>query len=371
MAARPRLHYLDNLRAFVIILVIVLHAAITYMADPPSWWYVIDKDRSVVFTWLVLLVDVPIMQVLFFVAGYFAVRSLQRRGPQGFIREKVVRLAIPWVLGVIFLAPLETYMNYVSRGVPTGYLQFWTSDFWGPMFQQSVYWFLGVLFVEFLVLVYAYLYPARAALHVAEPPVTQPRASLFVWFVVLTAGGSLLFSPSIGLDDWRSLSFLLVVQPARISFYVGYFMLGIYAERHGWFTETGFRPRLVSWGVMAVVSGIAYLVYRNAGPGTSLPALALESLLFSMFCLSALIAGIALFRRWIDGAGRVWGTLAVNSFGIYYVHPLILYPLAYLVLDVPIPAVAKFAILVAVTLAGSLAVSALVLKRVPGLRRMF
>jgi peptidoglycan/LPS O-acetylase OafA/YrhL len=36
MSGRPRLHYLDNLRAFVIILVIVLHAAITYMADPPS-----------------------------------------------------------------------------------------------------------------------------------------------------------------------------------------------------------------------------------------------------------------------------------------------------------------------------------------------
>jgi glucan biosynthesis protein C len=50
MSGRPRLHYLDNLRAFAIILVIVLHAAITYMADPPSWWYVIDADRSVVFT---------------------------------------------------------------------------------------------------------------------------------------------------------------------------------------------------------------------------------------------------------------------------------------------------------------------------------
>ena len=111
MSARPRLHYLDNLRAFVIILVIVLHAAITYMADPPTWWYVIDADRRVVFTWLVLLVDVPIMQVLFFVAGYFAVRSLQHRGPRGFIREKVVRLAIPWVLGVVFLAPIATDMT--------------------------------------------------------------------------------------------------------------------------------------------------------------------------------------------------------------------------------------------------------------------
>ena len=371
MSTRPRLHYLDNLRAFAIVLVIVLHAAITYMADPPSWWYVIDPDRSAVFTWLVLAVDVPIMQVLFFVAGYFAVRSLQRRGPREFIGEKVVRLAIPWILGVVLLAPLATYMNYVSRGVATDYLQFWTSDFWGPMFQQSVYWFLGVLFVLFLVLVYAYLYPARAALQAEAPRVVKPRASLFLWFVVLTAGGSLLVSPYLGLDDWRSLSYLFVVQPARVAFYVGYFVLGIHAERHGWFTETGYRPRLAPWGAGFVVAGLAYLSFRIAGPDVSLPSRALEAALFSAFCLTGLIAGVALFRRWIDGAGLAWRTLAANSFGIYYVHPLVLYPLAYVLVGVGIPAVAKFAILVVATLVGSLAMSALVLKRVPGLRRMF
>jgi hypothetical protein len=36
-----------------------------------------------------------------------------------------------------------------------------------------------------------------------------------------------------------------------------------------------------------------------------------------------------------------------------------------------VPAIAKFSILVVATLVGSLAVSALVLKQVPGLRRMF
>lgn len=318
MSGRPRLHYLDNLRAFAIILVIVLHAAITYVADPPSWWYVIDADRSVVFTWLVLLVDVPIMQILFFVAGYFAVRSLQRPGPHGFIREKVVRLAIPWVLGVVFLAPLETYLTYVSRGVPAGYLQVWASDFWGPMFQQSVYWFLGVLFVAFLVLVYAYVFAARAALQPETPPIEQPRPSVFVWFIALTAGGSFLFSPNPSLDDWRSLSFLFVVQPARIAFYVGYFMLGICAERHGWFTATGFRRRLGRWGAGCVPSGLAYVPYRMAGPDVNLPAQALDSVLFSIICLTALIAGVALFRRWIDGAGLAWRTLAANSFGIYH-----------------------------------------------------
>ena len=119
------------------------------------------------------------------------------------------------------------------------------------------------------------------------------------------------------------------------------------------------------------LAGLAYLADRTAGPDRTLPSQMLEAALFSVFCLTALVAGIALFKGWVDGSGPAWRTLAANSFGIYYVHPLILYPLAYVILDFHVPAVAKFAFLVVVTLLGSLAVSALVLKRAPGLRRMF
>ena len=38
MSERPRLYFLDNLRAFVIVMVIVVHASITYMAYAPEWW---------------------------------------------------------------------------------------------------------------------------------------------------------------------------------------------------------------------------------------------------------------------------------------------------------------------------------------------
>lgn len=234
---RPRLFFLDNLRAIVIVLVILLHASIVYMAYPPTWWYVLDPNQSIFYTWLVLLVDVPIMPALFFVAGYFALPSLQRRGRDGFIGEKTVRLAIPWMLGVIFLAPLETYMTFVSRGTATGYLQFWTVDFWKPsVYQQSVYWFLGVLFAGFVVLACAYAVSPR--LRSSTPRVEKPRQREFVAFVALTALGSMLVSPSFSLDDWQPLWLLFVVQPARIAFYVGYFVLGIYAER-----RAGSAPR--------------------------------------------------------------------------------------------------------------------------------
>ena len=103
----------------------------------------------------------------------------------------------------------------------------------------------------------------------------------------------------------------------------------------------------------------------------SVPVRVFESALFSLFCLEAVIGGVALFRLVVDRAGPGWRMVAGNSYGIYYVHPLILYPLAYILVSVEAPSIAKATVLVVVTFLASLAISALVLKRLPGLRRMF
>ncbi|MGA2514510.1 MAG: acyltransferase family protein [Candidatus Limnocylindrales bacterium] len=368
MSERPRLFFLDNLRAVVIVLVIVLHASITYMAYPPTWWYVLDPHQSVFFTWLVLLIDVPIMPALFFVAGYFALPSIERHGTGGFLREKLVRVAAPWVFGVIFLAPLVTYMTDVSRNVQVGYIHFWLVDFWGPMYEQSVYWFLGVLFAAFLVL--AWVYEASPRLRASVPRIEQPRTRLLVAFVAATAAGSALLAPNFGLDDWYSLTFF-VVQPARVAFYVGYFALGVYAERRGWFSGAGFRPEVGPWGWGCVLTGITYLAFRMNGTPVTVLERALAAVLFSAFCFTALLAGLAVFQRAVNGGGRAWRTLAGSSYGIYYVHPLILFPLAYVLVSLSAPSLVKVSILVVVTFVASLAVSALLLKRLPGLRRAF
>ncbi len=365
---RPRLYFLDNLRAVVILLVIVLHASITYMAYPPSWWYVLDPHQSVLFTMLVLVVDVPIMPAMFFVAGYFALPSLQRHGTRGFLREKTLRVAAPWVLGVVFLAPLVTYMTEVSRHVNIGYLQFLTADFLGPLYEQSVYWFLGVLLALFLVL--AWVYEASPRLRASAPRVEPPPTRLLVGFVLATAAGAALLAPAMGLDDWYPLTFL-VVQPARVAFYIGYFALGIYAERRGWFGSGGFRPEPGPWGWGCVGAGVAYLAFRMMGTPETVPARVLAALLFSAFCFTALMAGLAVFQRVVNGGGRAWHTVAASSYGIYYVHPLILFPLAYVLVGLAAPDVARWTVLIAVTAVVSLAASALLLRRLPGLRAMF
>jgi glucan biosynthesis protein C len=368
-AGKRRLFYLDNLRAVAVLAVLLLHTSICYMVAAPPWWYVVDPDVSTFFTVIVLIVDVPVMSTMFLVAGYFAAPSWRRRGTAGFVKEKLIRLGAPWVFGALVLAPAVTYLSYVSRGILMPYLQFWATDFWGPRYQQSVYWFLGVLLAVFLLLAAALrAWPALGERHPA--PVAAPWQAVLAVFAVGVAAAAAL-SPFFGLDDWKSVGWVFLVQPARVALYPAFFVLGIHAERQGWLAGEGWRPEAKVWIPAAAVTGLAYLALRVTAYSAAIPARILGGVLFTAFCVAGVLAAVAGFSRWGDRSTRTWRTLADNAFGIYYVHPLVLYPGAWLLVGLAVDGPLKAAILLAVTIVASLAISAGILRRAPILRRMF
>ena len=367
MQTSNRLYFLDNLRAFVIILVIVLHGSMTYMAFAPTWWYVVDPQTSEVFTQLVLLLDVPIMPILFFLAGYFALPSLQKRGTWLFLKEKFVHIGLPWIFGALVLAPLITYMTYVSRHISMSFLQFWATDFWGPMYQQAVYWFLGILMCLFLGL--GFVYSRSDRLRLSTRRISLPTRKLFVIFGTVMTVAFIAINLFFNIDNWSHI-YVLVFQPVRVPLYIGYFILGLYAERRGWFTVDGFNPELGPWGGTCFLTGVWYLGCRWTSAAPNVLLMLTTDILFNVFCLSALIAGVMFFKQKVNSANAVWVSLAANSYGIYYVHPLILYPLAYLLVGISLPLILKALALILITILLAWGVSAL-LKRLPVVRAMF
>ena len=361
--------FLDNLRAFVVVLVIVLHGSMSYMAYAPTWWYVLDKQNSLLFTMLVLLVDVPIMPILFFIAGYFALPSLQKRGATAFVKEKFTRVGLPWIFGALFLAPLTAYMIYVSRQVSMGYLQFWTTDFWGDLYQQSVYWFLGVLLLLFAGL--AALYKWEPSLQGIPRRAQIPHWTLFVKFWAYMTLWFFVAGTVAPVDTWLNALKVIAYQPARLLLYGGYFVLGIIADRRGWFRADGFRPDPGWWGMAAFMSGMAYVGVQLGTTGGGLLLLAIEAALFNAFCLAALMAATALFQQYVNRPTRAWSSLGRNAYAIYYVHPLILYPATYAALAIGAPIFLEVAALTVFTALAAWVVGALVLTRLPLLRRIF
>ena len=373
MNKSDRIYFLDNLRAFVIVLVVLLHGSMSYMAYAPSWWYVLDTQNSLFFTILVLLIDIPIMLIMFFIAGYFAMPSLVKRGSAKFIKDKFIRVGAPWLVGALFLAPPTAYMIYYTRAVPMSFLQFWASDFWTVAYQQSVYWFLGVLFFFFIILGLAYNVSGR--LQAAKRQVSMPTWKLFISFWAITSLGMFLMNKFFPIDTWYTQAYILVFQPLRLPLYIGYFGLGIYGYLSGWFSAEGYKPRLLPWAVLWLISGLLYLVNRMfvmpANPEPTLVVQMAHAILFNAFCLSSLLAGAALFQQKVNKSTPFWSSLSANAYGIYYIHPLILYPLAYFFVSVSLPLFVKAPLVILLGISLSWAVSAIVLTKAPVVRRAF
>jgi glucans biosynthesis protein C len=118
--AAPRLHALDNLRALMMWLGIVLHAGCIYMAgESPLPWR--DGQRSMAADLLVIAIHAFRMPVFFILAGFFLAMLLQSRGPLETARHRAQRLGLPFALfwlpltvaiGVAVLA----FMHLMARG---------------------------------------------------------------------------------------------------------------------------------------------------------------------------------------------------------------------------------------------------------------
>jgi glucans biosynthesis protein C len=373
MNTSNRLYFLDNIRSLVILLVIVLHGSMSYMAYAPVWWYVVNPQTSLFFTILVLLIDVPIMQIMFFISGYFAMPSLQKRSSKNFLKDKSFHIGLPWVVGVILLAPPTAYLIYYSRRVQMSLLQFWQTDFWGKMYQQSVYWYLGILTLCFVAL--ALVYAASSRLRASKPVTERPSWKVLLVFLVLVTASFFVINLFFYIDDWNTSLYLFVFQPLRLPLYIGYFMLGIYAQQHNWLSDEGYLPRLEVWMPLLLLSGLSYLGMRlsPAAASANPPLLvkAVIDILFNVFCFSSLMTALVAFKKKVNSSSPVWQSLSGSSYGMYFFHPLFLYPLAYLFVFVALPVGLKAICVILLGIMLSWGFSSQVVKKLPVLREIF
>src|SRR5262252_1719349 len=125
---------LDNLRTLVILLVLSFHSVLAYLNflpaspfpldAPPYLWRafpIVDTARWFGFDLFCAWQDVFLMSLFFFLSGLFAWRSLERKGTQAFLYDRIVRLGIPFTFVVVLLMPLANYPTYLQTAVDPGF----------------------------------------------------------------------------------------------------------------------------------------------------------------------------------------------------------------------------------------------------------
>ena len=103
--AGHRLHALDALRGFALLLGVVLHAAIVYVPGF-SAWPLVDRSTSIPLAILLYVIHLFRMTMFFVIAGFFARLLVQRRGVRAFVRNRGGRIVVPLIVGWFMVFPL-------------------------------------------------------------------------------------------------------------------------------------------------------------------------------------------------------------------------------------------------------------------------
>lgn len=107
-----RRHDLDALRGFAMLLGVVLHASLAYLGHN---WVVADRGESVVLMFVWAFIHGWRMELFFLVAGYFTAMVLRRDGPGGMLKRRWRRLAIPFLLGLAIVQPIDFWLERKVR----------------------------------------------------------------------------------------------------------------------------------------------------------------------------------------------------------------------------------------------------------------
>lgn len=143
---RNRLYYVDWLRVFVIASLIPYHAALTYTGLGDIYIKkVITGFRVIPYVLITMPLDNFFMTLLFFLAGIGTYYALQYRKKKEYIKERLKKLLVPFILGTIFLCPLQAYFKALFDGFQGNYL-----DFIPEFFSAKIVEFLGYAHLWFL-----------------------------------------------------------------------------------------------------------------------------------------------------------------------------------------------------------------------------
>jgi peptidoglycan/LPS O-acetylase OafA/YrhL len=102
-----RLHALDAVRAFALLLGVAFHAMQSFVPGlPPGLWATIDNSPSPFLAGVSFVSHSFRMTLFFFIAGYFARLMHQRLGARAFWLQRAQRIGVPLVVGWILIFPV-------------------------------------------------------------------------------------------------------------------------------------------------------------------------------------------------------------------------------------------------------------------------
>jgi hypothetical protein len=364
---------LDRARTFLTLVVLLHHSVIPYTyfghTDPKSW---------IGFDVIVLATDSFFMAMFFFLSGLFVWRSLCHKDPQIFLRDRLLRLALPSAIAAFTVIPIAYYAIVLRVSPDLSFPAFWWKTITIGPWPSGPVWFIWVLLtLDLTAGVLCRLWPRlvdpinRLSLRGYRRP-----AEFFLLLFIATA---ILYIPLriyFGAGRWFEFG-PLSVQASRVLLYPAYFFIGAGVGaanfEHGLLSPNG-RLARSNWGwviltliLYCLLWGLIYIKRGILGNPVWLPAWyeASYGLFFAAFSAAILFAILGVFLKYKQSGSSVLDLLQADAYGMFLVHYAIVLWLQYWLFDLDIPAIAKALIAFMLTVLLSWAATA-ALRKIPG-----
>jgi len=154
MARSQREFGLDWLRVIAFGILILYHTGMFFV---PWDWHIKNPEQSEGLTHVMIFFNRWRLPLLFFISGAGVYFSLRRRSYGRFAAERVQRLLVPLVFGILVVVPPQIYFERLHRGQFSGsYLEFWPSVLQGVSYPKGNtswhhLWFVAYILVYSLI----------------------------------------------------------------------------------------------------------------------------------------------------------------------------------------------------------------------------
>jgi len=341
-APLPRDLSIDNLRTLAVLLLLPFHVLGLYSYLP---YHLHEAELSPGAHRVMLVIHMWHMPLLFLLAGASAGAGLAKRGLRPFVRERLLRLGIPMLFGMLVLVPPMVYLERISADVPNRWSPIdFDGSFWAfyPQYFRCCYpeanlsyhhlWFINFLLVFSLLLwpLWRWLSGPGGA-RLAERVVPRPEAA---WRLLPV--GLVLVASQVALNPISDYTFKFYEDWARDANFIVALLFGCWIFMQPRLWEVVPRLAWPSMGLAVAFTALFFAVDHTNGLGTLADWPTAPWYSHAVWALAEwcwLLALLGLSRLYLRRALPFVTAFAPLSMSFYVLHMPVVIGLAYALLD--------------------------------------